>query len=208
MKAFANKYTLEVGVDEAGRGPLLGRVYAGAVFWPPELELPTVRIDDSKKLRPRALEEAYHYVKENAIAYGVAYCTEEEIKSHNILHAAMTAMHRAIDQCQLEPDLILVDGNYFDMYLNSEGEPVDHLTVKGGDATYLSIAAASILAKWERDQYIYELCKKHPELDERYSISSNKGYGSQAHRDGIKKYGITQFHRNFGICKKAKFREI
>lgn len=208
LALFKDEGLLEVGVDEAGRGPLMGRVYAAAVMWQPGFK-PTVLIDDSKKLKPHQLKTAYGYIKENAIAYGISYATEEEIESLNILHATMTAMHRAIEQCSLVPDQILVDGNYFDIYFDVEGNPVDYSTIEQGDAKFLSIAAASILAKWERDQYVLSLCDEYPELEERYSIRSNKGYGSSAHIVGIKKYGISQFHRKtFKSSKNAALNPV
>jgi len=208
LLTFKDEDMLEVGIDEAGRGPLMGRVYAAAVMWPPDLK-PTVLIDDSKKLKPAQLKTAYDYIKKHALAYGIAYATEDEIESLNILHATMHAMHKAINQCVLIPDQILVDGNYFDMYFDDEGNPVEYSTVEQGDGKYISIAAASILAKWERDQYVLDLCDQYPELDERYSIKSNKGYGSKAHTDGIAKYGISQFHRKtFKSSKNAKLNIV
>lgn len=192
---------LEIGVDEAGRGPLLGRVYAAAVCWNPNL-VPTVRINDSKLLNSKELETAYTYIKQHAIAYGIAYATEEEIDTMNILQASILAMHRAIEQCELVPDMILVDGNYFKIYNDSAEGPISYTTVVNGDATYLSIAAASILAKHERDTYIENLVAEHPDLQTKYSILSNKGYGTKAHIAGIKTYGISEFHRKtFKPCK-------
>ena len=192
---------LEIGIDEAGRGPLFGRVYAGAVIWPPNLTSPLIK--DSKKLSEKQLKLAYDFVINNAIAYSVAFSTEEEIDDINILQATMNAMHSAINKCLLVPDKILVDGNYFNDYYSKDGTLVDHQTITKGDDTYYSIAAASILAKKERDDYIYQVCEQNPELDERYNLRKNKGYGAKAHRDGITEHGISQFHRKtFGICKK------
>lgn len=208
MEVFCNKDKLEVGVDEAGRGPLFGRVYAAAVIWDPDKQ-PEVLITDSKKLNNWQLEKAYSYIKEHALAYGVSYSTESDIKNLNILNATLQAMHRAISMCQLEPDLILVDGNRFDPYFSSRGEMVDAETVINGDARYISIAAASILAKVERDRYVLEMCEAYPDLNERYDLASNKGYASARHREGIKKYGISQFHRvTFGCCKSAEVNEV
>src|SRR3989338_6698129 len=120
----------------------------------------------------------------------------------NILQATMCAMHRAISQCELLPDHIAVDGNYFRTYVDFTGEPVNHTTIEGGDDKYYSIAAASILAKYTRDQYILNLCDHEPELDERYDLRKNKGYGAPRHLEGIKKYGISKYHRKtFGSCK-------
>ncbi len=201
LNTFCDEGLLEIGVDEAGRGPLFGRVYAGAVIWPPGLTSPLIR--DSKKLNEKQLKLAYDFIIDNATAYATGYSTEKEIDDINILKSTMIAMHRAIKKCCLIPDQILVDGNYFSIYLDKNDNAIDFVTVKGGDDIYYSIAAASILAKKERDDYIYELCDEHPELDEKYNLKKNKGYGTLAHRNGIKENGISQFHRKtFGICKK------
>ena len=197
------KDKLEIGVDEAGRGPLFGRVYAGAVIWPPGLTTPLVK--DSKKLSERALTEAYYFIINNAVAYGIAYANEDEIDELNILNATINTMHRAIRQCKLIPDSILVDGNQFHIYSDKDDKPINYATVTKGDDNYYSIAAASILAKYTRDQYIYKLCDQYPELEERYNLRRNKGYGAKAHMEGIKKHGITMFHRKtFGICKRTE----
>lgn len=195
MQTFNHPDKLEVGVDEAGRGPLLGRVYTAAVIWPPELK-PTVRIDDSKKLSPAQINVAYTYIKENALAWAVDWASEEEIDNMNILHATMKSMHRAIDAVHLRVDTILVDGNYFDPYFEqTHGDPVTSITIEQGDGKFISIAAASILAKHDRDEYVLRMCDEYPELHERYNLRNNKGYGAAAHMAGIKKYGICQFHR-------------
>lgn len=203
METFMEKDKLEIGVDEAGRGPLFGRVYAGAVIWPPGLISPLIK--DSKKLSERALAKAYQFVLDNAVAYGIAYADEDEIDEMNILNATINTMHKAIRQCCLIPDSILVDGNQFHIYSDKDDNPIDYATITKGDDTYYSIAAASILAKYARDHYIYQLCDQYPELETRYNIRKNKGYGAKAHMNGIKEHGITRFHRKtFGICKKTE----
>lgn len=194
MQSFNHPDRLEVGIDEAGRGPLLGRVYTAAVIWPPNLT-PTVRIDDSKKLSTTQINQAYQYIKENALAWSIDWASEDEIDNMNILHATMKSMHRAIDDVGLKVDSILVDGNYFDPYFDSDGNPVESFTIEKGDSKFISIAAASILAKHDRDQYILQLCDEYPDLHQRYNLRNNKGYGAAAHTAGIKKYGICQFHR-------------
>jgi ribonuclease HII len=216
----------EIGVDEAGRGPLFGRVYAGAVVLPKDnLLFQHNLMKDSKKFGKskkgqREIYEAYEYIKQNAIAWATAYETEETIDSINILQATQTAMHKAIKSVieQLEKKKrinanelhLLIDGNYFKPYSYQNHEQkfpttIKFDTVEQGDNTYSSIAAASILAKVERDKYIDELCAENPDLCEKYGIDSNKGYGAKKHRDGIAEYGITKWHRKtFGICSQYK----
>lgn len=206
-KTFSNPDCLEVGVDEAGRGPGFGRLYTAAVFWPPGLTSPL--IDDSKKLKPDQIKEARNFVVENAIAWHVSYATEQEVDKYNPLQADIRAMHKAIRGCKLIPDLILVDGNQFNIYSDQDGNPIDYTTVIKGDATYYSIAAASILAKYEHDKYIHELCDEYPELDERYGLRSNVGYLSKKHKEGIAEYGISQFHRkSFAPCRNQPVNEV
>jgi ribonuclease HII len=201
--------TLEIGVDEAGRGPLFGRVYSGAVILPKDNTFDHSLMKDSKKFHSKKkIAEVAEYIKTNAIAWGVGYCTEQTIDDINILQATQQSMHKAITAALKKVDtssvLLLVDGNYFKPYThNSNPVPVPYTTVEGGDNTYTSIAAASILAKVARDDYIDELCGENPELDAHYGIASNKGYGAKRHIDGIKEHGITVWHRrSFGICKQ------
>jgi ribonuclease HII len=209
---------IELGIDEAGRGPMFGRVYAGVVVLPKDN--PNFKFDwmkDSKKFHSKKkIEEVADYIKENCVAWSVEFEDEEKIDEINILQATQSAMHKAIKNVliklntnlSIENILLLVDGNYFKTYsaLNkakTKLEIVKHLLVEGGDNKFCSIAAASILAKVERDKYIEELCLENPELVEHYGIDSNKGYGSKKHLDGIKEHGITKWHRKtFGICKE------
>jgi ribonuclease HII len=169
---------------------------------------------DSKKFTSKKkITEAAEYIKTHAISWGVAYSDENVIDSINILQATQRTMHLAIRDAisgatrnldiSLDKVHLLVDGNYFKPYLHgSEKVLVSSQTVEQGDNTYSSIAAASILAKVARDQYIDDLCAEHPTLSEYYAIDSNKGYGAKKHLDGIKAHGITQWHRRtFGICK-------
>jgi ribonuclease HII len=206
---------IEIGIDEVGRGPLFGRVYAAAVILPKDSEaFDHSKMKDSKKFSSKKkLLEAAEYIKQNAIAWSVQFEDEKTIDNINILQATQQCMHKCIKEIISgiklgdTKTLLLVDGNYFNTYtiFNKEKgkfETLDHVCVKGGDNTFSSIAAASILAKVERDAYIEELCEKYPYLVERYSLDSNKGYGAKAHLDGIKEYGITEWHRKtFGICK-------
>jgi ribonuclease HII len=209
----------EIGVDEAGRGPLFGRVYTAAVVLPKDDSFDHSRVKDSKKFNSKKkIEEVADYVKENAIAWYVSFEDEKVIDEINILQATQRSMHSSILETrkQLIGKMkdknykieLLIDGNYFNpiTILNkttSKIETIPYTTIEGGDNKYTAIAAASILAKVERDKYINELCEQNPTLSEYYSIDSNKGYGAKKHLDGIKEHGITIWHRrSFGICKK------
>ena len=207
---------VEFGIDEAGRGPMFGRVYAGLAVLPKDDTFDHSLMKDSKKFHSKKkIEQVAEYIKQHAIAWAVEYEDEQTIDDINILQATQSAMHKCIKNVlgqmkdlNIQNILLLVDGNYFKPYsiLNSSKTKVDYIKyqmVEGGDNKYTSIAAASILAKVERDKYIEELCLQNPELVERYGIDSNKGYGSKKHMDGIKQYGITKWHRQtFGICKE------
>ena len=210
---------IEIGIDEAGRGPMFGRVYAGVAVLPKDNIFDHSQMKDSKKFTSKKkIENVAEYIKENAIAWAVEYEDEQTIDDINILQATQSAMHKGIKNviAQLSSNtdinydkiLLLVDGNYFKPFsiLNKTKTKLESIKcqmIEGGDNKYTSIAAASILAKVSRDKYIEELCVQNPELIERYSIDSNKGYGSKKHMDGIKKYGITKWHRKtFGICKQ------
>ncbi len=232
-KYYCEEGTIEIGADEAGRGPMLGRVYSGAVVLPKDDRFDHFKMKDSKKFtskNPKKINEVAEYIKEHAIAWAVEYEDEKVIDEINILQATQSAMHKAIksviSQLAKKTDvltdgakktdvldtnfgnlLLLIDGNYFKQ-LTILNQPknklvtVNYETIEGGDNKFTAIAAASILAKVERDKYIEELCKENPELIERYGIDSNKGYGSKKHMDGIKTYGITKWHRRtFGLCK-------
>lgn len=210
----------EIGADEAGRGPLFGRVYSGAVILPKDDSFDHSKMKDSKKFHSKTkIMETAEYIKQNALAWGIGYESETVIDNINILQATQQSMHKAIsnaimhfnskhasDECVQHLTVaniqLLIDGNYFKPFVLNN-QKCKFVTVEGGDNTYSSIAAASILAKVARDEYIDELCEKHPFLSENYGIDSNKGYGAKRHIDGIKEHGITQWHRkSFGICKK------
>lgn len=203
---FNNDQSIEVGIDEAGRGPMFGRVYAAAVVLPKDDTFHHEMMKDSKRFHSeKKIMEAYEYIKKNAISYSVEYSDETVIDKINIRQATLLTMHNAIKKLNVQPDLILVDGNDFKPYVRIRDEgfhQTQHICIEGGDNKYTCIAAASILAKVERDNYIKELCKKNPLLDEYYGISGNKGYGTKKHLDGIKQYGISEFHRKtYGICR-------
>lgn len=175
---------VEAGCDEAGRGCLAGSVYAAAVILPPDYH--NELLNDSKQLtekRRYALREA---IQRDAVAWAVGVVTPEEIDNINILNASILAMHRALDQLAVRPEAVIVDGNRFKPY---GGLP--YSTIVKGDGKYLSIAAASILAKTYRDDYMGKLAEEYPQ----YDWNSNKGYPTKKHRDAIRKFGTTPYHR-------------
>lgn len=211
--SYSNDYSYEIGIDEVGRGPMFGRVYTAAVILPKNDSFDHSQMKDSKRFSSKKkINQVADYIKKNAIAYAVAYESEDIIDKINILQATHSSMHKAVREI-LDKDitqeqvLLLVDGNNFKPYMCFDKEKglysqVNHKCIEGGDNKYTAIAAASILAKVERDKYIEELCNEYPHLDERYDLLSNKGYGTKAHMDGIKKHGITAWHRRtYGICK-------
>lgn len=209
-----NNENYEVGIDEAGRGPLFGRVYAAAVVLPKDDEnFHYEWMKDSKKFSSvTKINEVADYIKQNAISWSVTYEDEKIIDKINILQATYKCMHKAVNNilhnnCSIS--CLLVDGNNFKPFTQWNNEQskyisIPHHCVEGGDNKYASIAAASILAKVERDNYIKELCTEYPILISNYNIDKNKGYGTKKHIDGIQEFGITQWHRkSYGICKTA-----
>ena len=187
---YTNK--IEAGCDEAGRGCLAGSVYAAAVIFPEDYQ--NEELNDSKQLTDKRRKQLRDIIQRDAIAWAVGIVTPEEIDKINILNASILAMHRALDQLQVRPEAIIVDGNRFKPYRPVvDGYPIDipHTTIVKGDGKYLSIAAASILAKTYRDDYMDGLAKEYPQ----YDWQSNKGYPTQKHRDAIRQYGITPYHR-------------
>ena len=216
---YDDKFKYEVGIDEVGRGPMFGRVYTAAVILPKN-DFDHSQMKDSKRFSSKKkINEVAEYIKQNAIAYAVTYESEDVIDKINILQATHSSMHKAVKEI-LDKDLIkedvllLVDGNNFKPYMYFDIEKglysqVNHQCIEGGDNKYTAIAAASILAKVERDKYIEDLCNEYPHLDERYDLMSNKGYGTKAHMDGIKEHGITAWHRRtYGICKNYSVDSI
>jgi ribonuclease HII len=220
----------EIGVDEAGRGPLFGRVYTGAVILPhpassasasssPSFDFSLLK--DSKKFTSeKKIREVSDHIKQHAVAWAVAYEEPAVIDALNIRRATLQCMRTAINAviknhgATVSPApiptsdyLLLIDGNDFIPMGNfnqrtSEIENYRHVCVEGGDNTYACIAAGSILAKVARDDYIEKLCDEYPVLDELYSLRGNKGYGAKKHMDGIREHGITQWHRrSYGICR-------
>ena len=188
---------IEAGCDEAGRGCLAGAVYAAAVILPPDYQNPL--LNDSKQLTERRRYELRKVVERDAVAWAVGVVSPQEIDRINILNASILAMHRALDQLAVRPEAIIVDGNRFKPYTppsfssplgRSEGA-IPYATIVKGDGKYLSIAAASILAKTYRDDYMNALAKEYPQ----YDWLKNKGYPTKAHRDAIRQYGTTPYHR-------------
>ena len=175
---------VEAGCDEAGRGCLSGPVVAAAVILPPNFH--NNFIDDSKKLNEKKRNELKEVIKKESLAWGIGYVSPKEIDDINILNASFLAMHRAIDQLSIKPELLLIDGNKFNQYQNI----IHHCIIKG-DSKFLSIAAASILAKTSRDKYMNELDQIYPE----YDWKNNKGYPTAKHRAAISKIGHTEHHR-------------
>ena len=195
------KGLIEAGCDEAGRGCLAGSVYAAAVIFPEDYQ--NDELNDSKQLTDRRRKQLREIIQRDAVAWAVGIVTPEEIDRINILNASILAMHRALDQLTVRPEAIIVDGNRFKPYhepITNNHEPITnnretitipHTTIVKGDGKYLSIAAASILAKTYRDDYMDELAKEYPQ----YDWLSNKGYPTKKHREAIRQYGITPYHR-------------
>ena len=208
------KEIFEIGVDEVGRGPMFGRVYSAAVILPKDDSFKHHLMKDSKKFTSvKKLKETADYIKNNCIAYSVAYQDEKSIDKNNIKNATYLAMHECIKKIINNNNnnyLLLVDGKDFKplTYFCEKTKCIkeyDSVNIIGGDNKYTAIAAASILAKVERDNYIEELCTRYPKLVELYDLFQNKGYGTKKHMDGIKENGITEWHRkSFGICKTSK----
>jgi ribonuclease HII len=181
---YYNSTLIEAGCDEAGRGCLSGPVVAAAVILP--LDFRNELLNDSKQLSERQRDALRPIIEREAIAYAVAFVEAEEIDQINILNASFLAMHRAVDQLAVRPNLLLIDGNRFSPYLG-----IAHQCVIKGDGKFMSIAAASILAKTYRDELMEKLDAAHPQ----YKWSVNKGYPTQVHRAAIAEYGLTEHHR-------------
>lgn len=175
---------VEAGCDEAGRGCLAGSVYAAAVILPPDYR--NDALNDSKQLSAKSRNRLREEIERDAVAWAVGIVTPEEIDRINILNASILAMHRALDALKVRPEAVIVDGNRFKPYAG-----LPYSTIVKGDGKYLAIAAASILAKTYRDDYMDKLAEQYPQ----YDWQSNKGYPTKKHRNAIKTFGITPFHR-------------
>lgn len=218
LKQYDENNILEIGIDEVGRGPLFGRVYSASVVLPKKDDFKYEIIKDSKKFSSKKkMLEVYNYLIENLDLYNVSYIDENVIDSVNILNASHQAMHKAISglfekkNIDITKCLLMVDGNNFKpycRYIDNQIKQVSHITIEGGDNKYCSIAAASILAKVEHDLYIDNLCKDYPKLHEYYDLLNNKGYGTRKHIEGIKKYGISPWHRkSFSTCRHHRINQ-
>lgn len=177
------------GVDEAGRGPLAGPVYAAAVILPSDCVIEG--LNDSKKLTEKKREKLFDEIKDKALAYGIASADEKEIDEINILNATFLAMKRAIDSLSVKPDLALIDGN------QKPHTDIEEVTVIKGDAKSMSIAAASVLAKVSRDRFMLEMAEKYPQ----YEFARHKGYGTKLHYEKIAQYGVCDIHRRTFLKK-------
>ncbi|WP_455098926.1 ribonuclease HII [Prevotella histicola] len=184
LKSHYYDNLVEAGCDEAGRGCLAGSVYAAAVILPPDYE--NDLLNDSKKLTAKKRYALREVIQRDALAWAVGIVTPEEIDKINILNASFLAMHRALDQLCLRPEAVIVDGNRFKPY-----QDLPFTTIVKGDGKYLSIAAASVLAKTYRDDYMLSLAKEYPQ----YDWQSNMGYPTKKHRQAIRDHGITPYHR-------------
>ena len=184
LLSFKNRNLIEAGCDEAGRGCLAGPVVAAAVILP--MDFSNALLNDSKKLSEAQRKKLRPIIEKEAISFAVAFVDEQEIDKINILNASFLAMHRAIDQLSLPPEMLLIDGNRFNTY-----PKIPHECSIKGDGKFLSIAAASILAKTYRDDYMEELHVEFPF----YNWASNKGYPTPKHRDGIRRHGPCKYHR-------------
>ncbi|MBO5749847.1 MAG: ribonuclease HII [Bacteroidaceae bacterium] len=181
---YYNETLIEAGCDEAGRGCLAGSVYAAAVILPKDYH--NELLNDSKQLTAKKRYLLREQIERDAIAWAVGIVTPKEIDEMNILRASITAMHRAVDQLKVRPEALIIDGNRFYKY-----QDLPHTTIVKGDGKYLAIAAASILAKTYRDDYMAELHKEFPH----YGWDRNAGYPTKEHREGIRQYGTTPYHR-------------
>lgn len=184
LKPYMQSYLAEAGCDEAGRGCLAGPVVAAAVILPPGFS--NELLNDSKQLSERQRNNLRHIIEQEATAWAVAFVTPEEIDKINILQASILAMHNAISRLSPKPDFLLIDGNRFNPYPG-----IPHKCIVKGDATYMSIAAASILAKTHRDEYMSAIAKEYPQ----YGWERNKGYPTRDHRAAIAAHGTTPHHR-------------
>jgi ribonuclease HII len=193
LKNYHTKGLIEVGCDEAGRGCYAGPVYAAAVILNPKKR--NTSLNDSKKLNKKTRDELRLWIEENALGWAVGIATAKEIDEINILNASFLAMHRAIDQIKLKYDHLLIDGNRFTPYPS-----IPHTCIIKGDGKFKNIAAASILAKTHRDEYMQQIAKDYPD----YDWQNNQGYGTLKHRNALKQFGICEHHRkSFNLFRET-----
>ena len=184
LKLNFSGHKLEAGTDEAGRGCLSGPVVAAAVILPDNFQHEL--LNDSKQLSEKKRQELRPYIEEHALAFGVSFIHQEEVDELNVLQASITGMHRSIQQLNIQPEFIIVDGNKFKPH-----EEIPHQTIVKGDAKFMSIAAASVLAKTYRDEYMEKIHQEFPQ----YNWKKNKGYPTKEHREAIRQFGATPYHR-------------
>jgi ribonuclease HII len=220
---YDEKNNYEICIDEAGRGCLFGRVYIASVVLPKDPDSFSCKdIKDSKKFSSKKkIKQVADYIKSNALAWNISYIEHDVIDDINILKAVMRGMHECIRKSLVDlegkvgggvgakgaPTMAIIDGNYFTPYCHFDTSTetiveLPHVTIEKGDSLYVGIAAASILAKTARDDYILEMCETHPELATIYGLDTNMGYGTKKHMDAIKEHGITDWHRrSFAPCR-------
>ena len=184
LKLNYSGFTLEAGTDEAGRGCLSGPVVAAAVILSEDFQHEL--LNDSKQISEKKRNELRPFIEENALAFGVSFIHQEEVDKLNVLQASITGMHRSIAQLCVQPEFIIVDGNKFKSY-----NDIPHETIVKGDAKFMSIAAASVLAKTYRDEYMEKIHKEFPQ----YNWRKNKGYPTKEHRNAIREFGANKYHR-------------
>lgn len=184
LKLNYSGFTLEAGTDEAGRGCLSGPVVAAAVILPEDFQHDL--LNDSKQLSEKKRQELRPFIEEHALSFSVSFIHQEEVDELNVLQASITGMHRSIEQLHIQPEYIIVDGNKFKPY-----KDIPHQTIVKGDAKFMSIAAASVLAKTYRDEFMEKIHKEFPQ----YNWQKNKGYPTQEHRNAIREFGATPYHR-------------
>lgn len=218
---YNSDYDYEIGVDEAGRGPLFGRLYVAAAVLPKDTEFHHDWMKDSKKFHSeKKIKIVSDYIKEKSLFWSIQYIDQDVIDDINIRQSVHRGMHNSIRDIltksgiNKDKTLLLIDGNDFKPYtvydeITEEIKSIPYETIEGGDNKFTSIAAASILAKVARDEYIKDLCDEYPVLVDRYNIGKNKGYGTKDHLNGILEYGITQWHRKtYGRCKESKMNTL
>jgi ribonuclease HII len=220
LPVYNASHAFEIGIDEAGRGPLFGRVYVAAVILPKELDkFHHEWMRDSKQIKNRNTMQALAtYIKEHALYWSVKYGEADEIDRDNILACTINKMHECVNEIAEKTSLangfLLVDGNYFKPYIKYNSvsetfESINHETFEKGDGRFSAIAAASILAKNERDTWIEQLCEQYPVLKTVYSLDTNMGYGTKTHMNAIATYGITKWHRtSFVPCKNKPLIQL
>jgi ribonuclease HII len=215
-----NTFSVEIGIDEVGRGPLFGRVYCAAVILPSDGSFDGKDVKDSKKFSSKKkMKEVSDYIIKNCIAYHIHYIEADVIDDINILQSVFRCMHECIrniltPSTNINNTLILVDGDKFKPYCTYDEttesiREIPSVTIEKGDSLYMSIAAASIIAKVAHDEYIADLCKQYPELNTRYDLEKNVGYGTARHLKGIEEHGITQWHRkSYKRCNEAAYNPL